>query len=438
MVSLTVGLLSFATTAIPALANLVTRFSADAITPQTDNTTLTSWTDSISSIVAGSTVGTGPKYRTNILNGKPSVRTSGGGLSIATPGALKTAVDSQQSTTFIVYQRTSGAATGGIDCLFGATTGGGSYFYTADGVNVGRYSILLPVATAVQNGFSTLGGTCDTTVPGSGATPGYETIGINGGIVYSQNLAPPTSGGNTFTIGTNNANNFPSSADIFEILVWNRALTPTEYMQAQKWACDKYAQPYPWAGQSKFLVFFGDSITQALGASTPANRYPNVAAASLSRPFGTWHNLGIGGLTLPQMGTMAATYITPMAALIGSTKLAVVAHEWANSRSAGDTSQGATYLAAIKSVANTLNVWGTSTSASGYDPSADRAAYNFAWDSLTPKTNVDAYWPIHTDTHIGVDSSYATFDAGGDGLHPTDDGNAHLASTAVTAIGLLP
>ena len=80
--------------AAPTAANIVTRFRADSIVGVSNGATVSSWTDTVNSIFAGTTIGTAPTYSTNRINGKPSVKFVGqGGHSIATPGALTTAVD---------------------------------------------------------------------------------------------------------------------------------------------------------------------------------------------------------------------------------------------------------------------------------------------------------------------------------------------------------
>src|SRR5882762_1322629 len=265
-------------TALPLLGNFVTRFSADAIPIQTNNSSLTSWTDSVNSIVAGTIVGTAPLYTTNRLNGKPSVKfNANGGLAIATPGAMKTAIDSLDCTTLIVF-RTLGTA--GFGALLAASAGGNAYMYVANGTNVNIFSggfgsvINIPYTGAA---FSTLGSTSFSTTPTFSSSGALQSLYVNGGAVSSSVATAIGTGGNTITIGNNAGNNFSCQAEIFDILVWNKPLTPAQYMQAQMWACDKYAQPYPWAGLTRFNVFFGDTITQRVGATDTLHQAPSLA-----------------------------------------------------------------------------------------------------------------------------------------------------------------
>lgn len=422
---------------IPLQANLVTRFSADAITPQSDNTSLSSWTDSVNGIVAGTQVGTLPLYRTNRVNGKPSVSFNStgsfGGISIASPGALKTAIDSQVYTVFIAFKNT---APENIGALIAASAGGSSFLYYADGTNVQRYNngTGLRIPYAGQTSWSTFG-----TISGSlqSISLGSEFQFVNGGCVTSIAVNGAGTGGNAITLGTNAGNNFPGANEIFEILVWNVALTPAQYMQAEMWARDKYAQAYPWSPLVKMPVVGGDSISAGIGASTVANQPAYLMAQSLGLTFGQWHNLAVPGITLNQMITVAPNLYDGIPSMIGK-KTGLIAWEWANQQTS-TTTAGATFLAARKAIANQQTVWGTSTSATLYDNSATRATYDSAWDAAHT-TNIDAYMAIHTDTHIGVDGSYATFSTptGGDGLHLTDTTYPFLAAFFVSGFQALP
>ena len=273
----------------------------------------------------------------------------------------------------------------------------------------------------------------------------FQSFYINGGAVSSAAAAAVGTGGNPITIGTNGAgNNFPVNAEIFDILVWNAPLTPAQYMQAQMWACDKYAKPYPWAGLTSFNTFFGDSITQGVAGAGTVNinqQAPFVAAQTLGLSFGQWHNVAIGGVTTAHMDTLAATWIDPIPALIGK-KHNVTGFEWHNENLANPTlpqpyNHAVTYLANRKLIANQRTVWGTSTS-EGADPIANRAAYNASFDAAHPANLIDSYIPIHTDAHIGVDGSYATYTPGGDGVHLSATTYAYLAALFVAGINALP
>lgn len=68
---------SSAPTALPQLGALVVHWDAGTITPQADNTNLTTWTDSVGGFTA-TVPATAPKYRTTGLNNLPYVQSAAG------------------------------------------------------------------------------------------------------------------------------------------------------------------------------------------------------------------------------------------------------------------------------------------------------------------------------------------------------------------------
>lgn len=437
---MTVGLASFggrAATQLPLQANLVTHFDA-ATVAGTNGSSVSSWTDSINGIVAGTQVGTLPTLATNRIHGLPSISFGGaGGLAIATPGVLKTAIDSQDFTVFIVF-RTLGAKTNGA--LFSATAGGSAFFYLADGTNLEKFSASTPIPFSGQSNFTTFGSAAFKTTPSFSSSGALEVFYVNGGSVGTVASAAVTTGTNTLTIGSNAANNFPVNAEIFDILVWNAPLTPPQYMQAHMWACDKYNQAYPWTSLNSFNVFFGDSITAGVGATSISKQPAWLAAQTLGLGLGQWHDLAVGGITTDNMSVLAPTWIDPLANLIRK-KINLVGFEWHNENISGAPplpfNSANTYLAARKLIPNLRTVWGTSTSEST-DPIANRASYNSAFDAAHT-SNIDVYMALHADTNIGVDGSHTTNPTyWSDGVHLSDVGYPFLASLFVTGIQALP
>jgi hypothetical protein len=426
------------TTALPLLGNIVSRFSADSMA-LANGANVTTWTDAVGGIVAGTTIGTAPTFQTNRLNSKPSVKFTGGGLSIATPGALRTAIDSQECTVFCVFRN---QAASGYGQLIGSHVAGDSFGLFSDGTNVGRLNRFV-IPYAGQSAFSTIGNTSFNTTPNYSNSGDYQAFYINGCSVFNQSDLMPATGGNAICLGTNAANGAPVNAEIFDIVVWNKPLTPAQMMQAHMWAADKYAQTYPWAAVAAINTFFGDSITAGVGVSgagTPdvTKTAPWIAAQTLGLTLGQWHNAAVGGIALDNLNVLAPTWVDPIPALTGKNQN-IITFEWANQRDS-TTTKGAIYLAARKAVSGNKTVWGTSTSGSAYDPSADRATFNTAWNTIGTgaKTNIDSYMPIHTDTHIGVNGSYATYSSGGDGIHLTDTTYPYLAALFVTGINGVP
>lgn len=419
-------------TAIPQSVNLVTRFSADSLA-LSNNANVTSWTDGINSIVAGTTVGIAPIFKTNRLGGKPSVQCSGGGLSIASPGVLKTALDSSLYTVLIVF-RTLGSVTNGM--LFGASNNAGNgIFYLADGISAGRFGFAAPYAG--QTNFSVLGNSASNLYGAVGPAT-YEFVSINGTSVGINQNGNPTTASNTIAIGTNAGNDFPVNAEIFDILVWSVALSQTEILQAQMWACDKYSQPYPWAALSAFTIFDGDSLTVGTNSSGLAATYPYVAAQSLGLTYGQWSNVAVGGIAMQNMGVFAPVKIDGVSALINkNVRLSVF--EWFNQRGPSPTpfNNSASYLAARKAAsARTYIAFGDSTDNTQVGDEPNRAAYNTAVASIT---NADQKVAISANANIGVSGSAANGTYfGGDGVHMTDAGYSVLAGLMATGIAALP
>lgn len=427
-------------TSIPVQGSVVAHFDA-ATTGFSNGQTVTSWVDTVNGITASTTVGTRPTLATNRVNGLPSVQCGGaGGLSIATPGALKTALDSGDYTVFIVF-RTLGSKTNGA--LLAASTGAdGSPFYIANGTGVQKFVTTSVIPFAGQTSFSTFGSTSFNSVPTYSNTGQYQAIYINGGAVTSTTTASTGTGSNAITICTNSNNNSPGNSELLDVLFWNVALTPPQYMQAEMWARDKYAQPYPWAALSAFTTFYGDSLTEGVGAGGVTAQPGYLAAQSLSLSFGQYHVIGVGGITVAHMDTLAPTWVDPIPALIGK-KTNLVGFEWYNENGANPTppapfNHSQTYLANRHAVANQRNVWGTSTGYSS-DPSTNRNSYNTSFDATIPNSNIDSYMPFHTNAQIGTSTAYANHPGNwSDTVHLSATGYPFLASDLVSGIQALP
>lgn len=365
-------------------------------------------------------------------------------MGITSAGILATTIDSQVYTILIAAKTITSSGTDPDSIFAAAVAGGGINFqYYSNGVTSGRFDNGQDhSATYAGTSFFSLG-----SIEGGGL-PTFNTDQwmLNGTSYFSTGNNVPTTNGHPFSLGGLSDNTNDWNGDIFEVLVWNVALTPAQYMQAEKWLCDKYGQPYPWAGMAKFPVFWGDSFTAGVGAtgtaqgSIAANTPAYLTAQSLGLTYGQYQALGIGGISTTQMTAMTPTYINPIAAQFGG-KIGVITWEWANDETA-TTTDGAAFLAALKAGTNVQTVFGTSSSSTNYDPSTNRATFDSAWDAIWAgaKTNIDSYMPIHTDAHIGVNGSYATYSTptGGDGLHLTNATYPYLAAIYVTGFQALP
>lgn len=411
---------------LPQLANLVARWSADAITPVADGTAISSWTDSVGGYTATQATGIRqPLYKVGTLGGKPSLLFNGSWMDAGRPAAVAAALDGTERTVFIVF-KTNGTTSNGM--LFNTSpAGGGAFMLVADGTNAGRFSVTVPHASTA---FSTLGSIKAT---GAGA---YRTA-VNGSQVYLNDTDPTTSSGNNIYFGGILNSTFMVNAHIFDILVWNKALTAAELLQAQAWACDKYSQTYPWAAFSDFIVYAGNSLTQGSGA-LGANSYPYKTSQSLARPYGSWTNIAQGGTTMPTIDAVCAVHADPLPSQLGKT-VKIAAFEYYNQRLSGAAAVEAssrTFLANRKA-AGLVTVFGTSLSHSG-DPDATRITFDAAFDA--DQTNIDSYVPLHDNALIGNTSAYATNSATywSDAVHLNSAGYTVLAGLMTTAIQALP
>ena len=428
--------------ALPQPGRLVTRFAASDIVGVANGAAVAGWTDGVGGIVAAQAIGTAqPTFKTNQVNGQPCVSFNGAQyMQVATPGAMKTAVDGHNYTVMIACRVTG---TTSLGMAFSAATPGSDLFsFSADGSRIGRFSTG-SVPYAALNQFATQGFT--STDQGLAFCPfaNFCQHYVNGGVTHGLINAPfVTTGG--FTIGGIGAGQYMGKVDIFEILVWNTTLTCTEYLQAEMAIRDKYAQAYPWAAQSKFYVFDGDSITMGIGATAPENIGVYKAAQTLGLAYGQWTNLGIGGIVPSQMNALASTRVDNISALIGK-DIALTVFEWYNQRSAhpGPYNGSTAYLTARKAASSrTKIVWGTSTDSQldfqQVPSEQDRNAYNAAWASYWAGAHplIDSYMSIHTNTVVGTAGTYTTATA--DNIHPNNAGHTALGALFAAGIAALP
>lgn len=430
-------------TALPQSASVVAYWDAADIVG-TNGATFQTWTDRVGGIVADqATAGARATLTTNQLNGLPCARFSGAQyMTIATPGALRTAVDSYNYTVLIVARLRASASS---CCLFGATAGGNSFFYTLNGTTIGRFSEGAVPYTSL-NSFVTFGSAMSNQYSGIASSQYYEQVYVQGTPAVSIVSTAIASGANGFAIGSTASGALKANADVFAILVWNRTLTPVEYLQAQMWACERWGQPYPWSSVSRMVVFDGDSITAGVGASAPQFAMPYRVASALGLSYGQWMNNGVGGITAANMAAIAPNRVDGIPALIGK-DIALVAHEWYNQRGAAPTPYNASlaYLTGRKAAsARIKTVWGTSTDNTTDNANqTNRTAYNTAWDSYWAGAHplIDSYVPIHNDASIGASGSFAAGSAtywAGDGVHLKDAGYAVLAPLMTAGVNALP
>lgn len=438
-------------------SGVVARFSADDITPQTDNTNLASWTDSIAGVSAAQ--GTGarqPKYRTGGANGKPYVGFTGTQfLTIAgTSNDAYTPLTTANYTVYVVY-RNPAVTTWGF--LFAASPSGGQFFLSDDGKTSGRKAGTFGSAGAGRM-VVPAGTTGLMTQFISGRRPADASTGraVVNGSAYIGSSPRATQ---AINIGgwSDAPDSFGFSGEIYEVIIWNRGLSHAEMMQAMRWAHTKYNAALPWAASGAYRVFDGNSQTDGGYETSPDKRYPMQVAAINGWPLGTWTNLGQSGASWAARDFQAAAEIDAILAELGATPGHLAVWEYYNqARNVPVGSVASVYGAANTYLANRIAAgWRTGNNKIAFGTSIDaadgladyseatRTAYNAYWDvSGNRAGKMDAYVAIHNDTGIGTsgacpNSAPFTPNFHTDGIHMIDAGNAILAGLFATALASL-
>lgn len=429
-------------TILPQSANIVFNMKADSLS-LSDGATVSSWTDS--TVNALTFTGTGT-FKTNQLGTKPCVRFSGaaGQYMTATRAgtALNTAMTNQNCTVLIVGKS---GGTNSLGSMFGSHAGGNNNFFVIDGAQassaVGRYANNTINCAPAYNASNMFVSTVSSAIPyPAGSGTGLERQFLNGTCV-SSNVAPtPVPNQTLFGIAAAPAGTLRANMDVFDIVVWNVTLTPSEVFQASAYYYEKYSQTKPWESVSNITIFDGDSITAGVGSSTGVvGNYPYKSAQSLGLAYGQWTNVAVGGITMANMIAKLSEW-NGIGTLLGK-GMRVAAFEYYNQRGNGAASietQNNLYATTVRGYAGTKLALGTSTSSTN-DPDVTRAAINAYYDANFA-TYSDAYVPIHTDTNIGISGAAAT-DGNvtyfSDGVHLKPAGYTVLAGLFTTGIQAL-
>jgi hypothetical protein len=346
------------------------------------------------------------------------------------PASVVAALNAKTVTCVMVFKTV--AASGGA--LIDLGQAGGGNFMMANGTTVGSFvdSYMSAVPHAGQTSFTVLAFTA-TSYTNAGGTFTLERWYINGTCVgHVQTSAGAGPGASAQLCLGSNADNgafVNSSFDAFEVLFFDRGLYPAEMLQVQKWACDKYGQAYPWAAGGYFYLNDGDSISMGLGGTGPATSMPYKVAQSLGLAYGQWTNVAIGGDTIANMTSRAATDVDNVYAVI-SKPIKYYGMEWYNQRAASPGPYNA------RKTANLKVCWGTSTDTS-VTTDADRAAYNASFDAS--HAMCDSYVAVHLNANIGVETAFASFPANwSDGVHLSAAGYTVYAPLVVAGLNAIP
>jgi hypothetical protein len=423
--------------ALPQIANLVTRFSADDIPAQADGSKVTSWTDGIAGVVAAQgTSANQPTYVASALGGKPGVAVNGTQwLSIASNGAMGTAMNSTDYTVLVVVSNVLTTSIGGF---FGGQTSGTGHFYIANGTVAGRYdnTLLTSSVPFTGSGLVSFGSISVSTPPGSGP---ITRTAVGGSVVAQVPGVGPVLSATLVGIGASSGTGtFAGKGIIHEILVWNKGLNPAEVLQAEAWIRTKYGQALPWAGSTAFVLFDGDSQTADQGATAIKNGHTYLTAQSLGLALGQWTNSGVRGINLTNLNVKSSE-LAGFPTLLAGKRLVVAAFEYYNSKA----QSGATNYALMQNYITTVGAQGTNTRfaigsafSSGSDPDANRLGAGSYCALLDATPLGSGYAQLHLLPHIGVSGGAAANPTYflGDLIHLADLGHAELATAWTSPI----
>lgn len=455
---------------LPQSARIVYSLSASSLV-LSNGAPVTSWADSVHSVTATNrgSGATNPTYIASSLGGKPSVRFNQtldtDRLGFDSTGLAVTTAINSGTYTVIMVARTLSAASGGAPtsptsypaAMLGTSNGGSGFIMLADYTYMGRFNGGNSVAAPTNgNTLSVVGLTFGlTSNPATGGV--IERNSVNGSVVSQATQASPTISGTDFVLGAINiTSNFAyTNVDIFDMLVYDVELTPTELFQATNYYFTYYAQAPPWNAGTKIVVYDGDSITAGVGADVVAHNYPYLSAQALGLAYGQWTNMGVGSSTATQMQTKIPTW-SGIGPLTGK-NLRVAAFEYFNQQQA-NAAAITSYATAVRALPNTKLALGTSTSSCSDNPTGDATRTSFNSFLVTNQaTYSDSFVSLHTNASIGLngatginsfsvngftDSCSATIPAGlalwFDGVHLDAAGDAILAPLFTTGISAIP
>lgn len=437
-------------TALPQAASILARWSADQLAPQADNTDLTAWSTVDSAYTATKSSSTAPKYRTSGQSGKPYIQFTGvevldTGVS-GTGNALSNLFNGSNSYTALVVVRNPLTTSAGSPLMIADNNAATSYrsCLTANGSTAGLF---YPTMTAPWTNTGQQTGPLGILIHVDKSATGQSRVWLNGSAVSTFNTTNGTAANQTIRIGGSLSNSILCyKGELYDVIIWNRALTHAEIIQAYKWMFDNYSVAYPWAG-APYRVWHGDSITLGYGAlPTIQNTMPWKASMTrMALRYGQWSNFAVTGASYDNSGSGAilnlkdrALYeIDPLVSALG-VPIHLFNMEWYNQKaggSAANITRAIAYMNARRSAGvakiafATSTTYGVDTAAS---PDAQRAAYNAYWDVASNRTGImDAYAALHLDSTVGVAGACPSVAPGSpnyldDLIHPTAAGTTAM------------
>jgi lysophospholipase L1-like esterase len=230
-------------------------------------------------------------------------------------------------------------------------------------------------------------------------------------------------------LGGSIAGSYDTDADIYEVIIYKRALTDTEINIVHSYLQSKY-----WPDRNHVL-FLGDSFVSGLGATVAANALVNnlgtrMGAASLVTGWGT------SGVAVASINSTHFAYLKPFLVADQSTVPVVVIVGGRNDLTSG--SSAATILAEIKSLCAKIRSMGYKVvyvTPTPYQAGAMETARQTLIDSILADTTfADAIANAGRDPIMGDIANIADTTYFLDGLHPTNVGHTIITKLIEGAV----
>lgn len=373
-----------------------------------------------------------PRYvAASAYGGRPGIRFDGGQFLSCPVGAALNMVARQNYSVFVIYSDAAGAGDNPGRILSASAGNGFEIFAGADAVRAVSQSYR-------QSGMGAGWHSCGFTFQnpnsqmGNANGTGLYDCYVDGSAVWRQtaSTAPSVVDDRLWFGALSEIPYHRYSGMVHEVLIWNRRLSQAEMIAVQKWACDTYRQPYPWAGEDVYTLFAGDSLTVGVGAQ-PQEGYPAVLMASHRVRRGAWSVLAVGGAAQDHMTSQDPGAVAAIRAVVGK-PIVVLGHEWANQQTIANIQSKVMWYRALKAIGGVHVATGTSLG-SNRDATASHLAARQAFDRAMAAHQgklSDVYVPLHADRRIGDYEAWArnrqTYWTG-DNLHLNARGYAVLA-----------
>lgn len=372
------------------------------------------------------TSGSRPTYVTGVLNSKPALRFSGKNLQTT---SFLGAGWNTACTVFLVCSRTSQTLTVAL------ASNGVSGLYMGSSVSPLAYAgSLSKLQNRSVNGRNTPLAAHVQTFRYSGSQKTYRVNGVGAVESCTGNLSLT----GTLSIGAiSSGGTFAWAGDIFEIIVYQAALTDQEVSDVESWLYARYGL----ADQAQTQVIFdGDSITAGSGTTT---NYPARVMTAVTTP--SWMNLGVPGQSASDMNSDRNDQVETAFRTATTGNIGVV-FGGTNDLYAGVSA--ATTLTRLQTYHAGLRVKGFKTVAVTILPRSDvGVAVGFEAARQTLNTSIrantgtwyDSLADVAADIRIGdsgdeLDTTYYAVDK----VHPNDTGAQILADiVAPIVLGLL-